>query len=383
MGSVQRYERLDEWMLVSGAVTDGDGFLRDSPIVARTGIYIYQNADGTTRREYRPPQEVFADDSRASFIGKPIVVGHPASGLVKSDTVRNLAIGTILSAGYQKDDNNIACDIVIHDPSAIGNKRGLSLGYRVDIEEVAGVTPDGQQYDAIQHNIRINHLAIVDRGRAGVNARLNMDGDEVLEGDDKMKVRIDSKEFEVDAQAADFISSLQSKEENARVQLDTVNTELKAAKEQNATLKADADDKQKKLDAVTAERDGLQAKCDAAESEKKKAVDDAVAALKADMEEKAELVETAKMAKMEKTDGLSNAELKAGIIKAAFGESFKLDGCSDAYIDGAYSAAKEMLRVDGAKKQAIKVKGDGTANVKNDSAMSARERMIARLHGAE
>ena len=57
MGSVQRYERIDSWMFVSGAVTDSDGFLRDSPIVARTGIYIYQQPDGTIRREYRPPSE--------------------------------------------------------------------------------------------------------------------------------------------------------------------------------------------------------------------------------------------------------------------------------------------------------------------------------------
>lgn len=51
LGSVQRYERIDSWMFVSGAVTDADGFLRDSPIVARTGIYIYQQPDGTIRRE--------------------------------------------------------------------------------------------------------------------------------------------------------------------------------------------------------------------------------------------------------------------------------------------------------------------------------------------
>lgn len=44
LGSVQRYERLDSWMLVGCAVTDADGFLRDSPIVARTGIYIYINS---------------------------------------------------------------------------------------------------------------------------------------------------------------------------------------------------------------------------------------------------------------------------------------------------------------------------------------------------
>ena len=385
LGSVQRYERLDSWMLVGCAVTDADGFLRDSPIVARTGIYIYQQPDGTIIREYRPPEEVFDTDSEASFVGKPIVVGHPASGIVNSDTAQDLAIGTILSSGYQKDETNIACDIVIHNPSAIGEKRGLSLGYRVDIEEAPGITPDGQQYDVIQRNIRINHLAVVDRGRAGAKARLNLDGDEIIEGvETKMKIKIDSVDFEVDEKIANYVNSLQNKEENARVKLDTANTELKSVKEQNTALKADADDKKAKLDAMTAERDGLKAKVDAADAEKEKVVKEAVEAVKADMQERAELEETAKIAKVEKTDGLTNAELKAGIVKAAFGEKFKLDGASDAYLDGAYSAAKEMLRNDNAKNQAAKAKGGAEKQeTKNDSANDARSRMIARMRGEE
>ena len=399
MRSVQRYERIDSWMFVSGAVTDADGFLRDSPIVARTGIYIYQQPDGTIRREYRPPEEVFDADSEASFVGKPIVVGHPASGIVNSDTAQDLAIGTILSSGYPKDETNIACDIVIHNPSAIGEKRGLSLGYRVDVEETPGTTPDGQQYDAIQRNIRINHLAVVDRARAGAKARLNLDGDEIIEGVEmKMKIKIDSVDFEVDEKIANYVNSLQSKEENARVKLDTANTELKTVKEQNTTLKADADalkakadamtaerDALKaKVDAMTAERDALKAKVDAAEAEKEKAVKEAVEAVKADMQERAELEETAKIAKVEKTDGLTNAELKEGIVKAAFGESFKLDGVSEAYINGAYSAAKEMLRNDNAKNQALKAKGGAEKQeTKNDSANDARSRMIARMRGEE
>ena len=385
MGSVQRYERIDSWMFVSGAVTDADGFLRDSPIVARTGIYIYQQPDGTIRREYRPPEEVFDTDSEASFVGKPIVVGHPASGIVNSDNAQDLAIGTILSSGYPKDETNIACDIVIHNPSAIGEKRGLSLGYRVDIEETSGTTPDGQQYDAIQRNIRINHLAVVDRARAGAKARLNLDGDEIIEGvETKMKIKIDSVDFEVDEKIANYVNSLQNKEENARVKLDTANTELKTVKEQNTTLKADADALKAKADAMTAERDALKAKVDAADAEKEKAVKEAVKAVKADMQERAELEETAKIAKVEKTDGLTNTELKEGIVKAAFGESFKLDGASDAYLDGAYSAAKEMLRNDNAKHQAAQVKGNGGQQEnKNDSANDARARMIARMRGEE
>lgn len=385
MTSVQRYERLDDWQLVSGAVTDSDGFMRDSPIVARTGIYIYQQPDGTIRREYRPSSEVFSNDSMASFMGKPIVVDHPKTGKVNSDTVRQLAIGTILSPGYRKDDENIGCDIVIHDPKAIGERRALSLGYRVDLEETAGVTADGQPYDAIQRNIRINHLAVVKNARAGIKARLNLDGDEIFESEESegklMKVRIDSKEYELDENVANYISSLQSKEAEARTKMDAANAELASVKDQNTALKADAEDKQTKLDTLTAERDGLKAKVDASEDEKAKAVEEAVKATKEEAKERAELEKEAEKAKLEKTDSMSNVEIKAGIVKAAFGENFNLDGASEAYINGAYNAAKEMLRDDAFKAQAIKAKGVEPKEPKEekiDSAESARTKMIQR-----
>ena len=46
---------------------DGDGFLYDSPTVARTGILIYRNPDGSVRRELRTRQD--AEKVRASMIG--------------------------------------------------------------------------------------------------------------------------------------------------------------------------------------------------------------------------------------------------------------------------------------------------------------------------
>lgn len=388
--NVRRYERLDGFFIAGSAMTDSDGFLRDSPIVARTGIYLYQQPDGTVRREYRPPEEVFNEDSVASFIGKPIVVEHPKEGKVNSNTVRKLAIGTILSPGYRKTANDIACDIVIHDPKAIGDRRALSLGYRVDLDETAGVTPDGEAYDAVQRNIRINHLAVVQKARAGINARLNLDGDEIFEyeesGERLMKIRIDSKEFEVDENVANYINSLQTKEENARVKLDTANTELDAVKAENTALKKDAKERQDNFDTVTADRDCLKAKLDKAEEEKKAAVDEAVANLKKALVEEQAVKEEAKKAKIEKTDGMSVDEMKHAIIHSVFGDKFKIDGMSNAYVDGVYSAAKEMLNKDAFKGDAAKVKGvpqgGKQEDVKTDSAESARKAMLQRMEQA-
>ena len=82
MRKVQRY---DSMQFVAGAVTTPEGFLLDSPIVARTGIYTYLQPDGSVRREYRPPDEVFAEDALVSFKGKPITVLHPKGGRVTAD----------------------------------------------------------------------------------------------------------------------------------------------------------------------------------------------------------------------------------------------------------------------------------------------------------
>lgn len=221
MNNVQRYMRLDS-APIGGAVTDVDGFLHDSPIVARTGVYTYLNADKSIRREYRPHDEVFELDSLASFKGKPIVVGHPAVGKVTSDTARELSIGAIVSDGYPKKvgetDDYVGCDVVIYSPDDMGERRELSLGYRCDLEETPGVTANGEHYDAIQRNIRINHLAVVKKARAGMKARLNCDGDEYFPIDDEeketqkmSKYRIDGMEYELQDSVINHISALESR----------------------------------------------------------------------------------------------------------------------------------------------------------------------------
>jgi hypothetical protein len=152
-----------------------EGYLRDRPIVTTCGIFEYLNDDGVTSHfELRLPEEVFARESLESYKGKPIIVTHDAGEITK-DNVGEEQIGTILGAGI-KDADNVRADIVIHDTDKLQcGLRELSLGYDADIEETSG-TYNGQHYDCIQRNIRINHLALVGEARAGHKARLNIDG---------------------------------------------------------------------------------------------------------------------------------------------------------------------------------------------------------------
>lgn len=147
-----------------------EGYLRDRPILTSTGIFEYSNPDGSIRRELRLPEEVFDAESLRSYQGKPIIVTHDA-GLVDKDNVSREQIGTILTEGY-RSGNDVRADIVIHDTDEMKDcgLKELSLGYNLDLDETPGVW-NGLPYDAIQRNIRINHLALVREARAGEQAR--------------------------------------------------------------------------------------------------------------------------------------------------------------------------------------------------------------------
>lgn len=151
-----------------------EGYLIDHPIVTSTGIFEYKNKDGSIRRELRLPEEVFDPASLESYEGKPVIVTH-AAGYVSKENVEQEYIGTVLSKGYQ-DGEHVRAKIIIHNTGSLDcGLRELSLGYKTETDETPGEW-QGQPYDAIQRNIRINHLALVANARAGDSARLNLDG---------------------------------------------------------------------------------------------------------------------------------------------------------------------------------------------------------------
>ena len=161
--------RLDEW-------TD-EGFLIDKPKVTCIGVFIYTNPDGSIRKELRLPEHIFDKDSLATYKGKPIIVTHGA-GRVDKDNVddkETMTVGTMLSEGW-RDGDDVRVEIVIHNTDMVKRSklRELSLGYDLDLIEEPGVW-EGQEYDAIQTNITVNHLALVKDARAGNQARLNID----------------------------------------------------------------------------------------------------------------------------------------------------------------------------------------------------------------
>ena len=151
--------RLDSIPLTRASFTP-EGYLKDRPILTSTGIFEYTNPDGSVRRELRLPEDVFNAESLASYKGKPVIITHEA-GYVDTENVQEEHVGTVLSEGYQ-DGNDVRAEIIIHDADEMQDcgLKELSLGYNLTLDETPGVW-NGQPYDAIQRDIRINHLALV------------------------------------------------------------------------------------------------------------------------------------------------------------------------------------------------------------------------------
>ena len=313
-------QRFDQ--VTFAATKTAEGFIRDTPVVGRTGILVYRNADGTERREYRPPEEAFKADSLASLQGKPITIGHKAF-VTAGNAAKVAPVGSVLSAGRQ-DGNAIRADIVIYNLDT--NARELSCGYSLNLDETPGTTPEGEHYDAIQRDIRYNHLAICPKGRAGI-ARLNMDGSQVVDDDSEVK--------EANKMA-----------EMTKIRLDSgieyecapeVKVEIEKMRKDSAEAKKEFDKLQAKFDALDAElkkeQEGRKA-----DAEKAKAnFDEAIKA-------RVELLKVAEAHKVANADSMTDTEIKTAVIKAVRGDAINLDGKSADYIEAAYDMAKADVK---------------------------------------
>lgn len=321
MNTVTRYDFSS--LEAPTARRDADGFLHDTPVVGRVGIQEYKRADGGIRRELRLPDEVFHPDALKSFRGKPITVDHPTVGRVTKDNAHRFTVGTMLAEG-RADGEAVRADIVIHAADAIGDRRQLSLGYTCDMEDTPGEW-NGQQYDSIQRNIRVNHLSVVKLARAGAMARLNLDSADnaVIEDSSfitqpehqKMaKIKLDSGlEYEAPAEVIAEVNKLRSDASTAQ-----------------STIQA----KQKDVDTIAAERDALKARVDALPAE----LD---AAKKEGEKAAAERIKLDGIAATFKVDaaGKTVREVKEAVIKAVHGDAIDPVGKTDAYIDASFDLA--------------------------------------------
>ena len=312
--SVSRYD----FAPITGSETTDEGYLRVWCRAARSGTQLYKRADGSQVREYRPPEEVSNPESLSTFGMKPATWGHPPV-LLDSANTKKFQVG-YSGSQVRYNDGFVEVALVVTDQDAIEKiKRKdateVSAGYKVDFDPTPGVTPEGESYDGVQRNIRVNHIAIVPRGRAGPEVRLLMD-------------RMDA------ADAVAFDSALQpctpASPVMATVKLDGLEIDLPA--EAASAVQSFARDMERQLKAVTTERDELSNKLDAQQEEienlayEKEAAEGRADALEERITELEDGTSTARIDTAELDALVSERLATLQRLAPAFDEEFKFDG---------------------------------------------------------
>lgn len=230
------------------------GYLRVPGRVARTGLQKYTAGELqlTDRKPteivnvYRPPEEVFSDESLKSYEDVDVTDGHPDS-MVDARSFKDVAVGHTTDAAYA-DGDYVVADMIIKDQNAIDavqkGKASLSAGYEAEYHHEPGTTQDGESYEFVQRNIRINHVALVDQARAGREARLYDHSQQ--RGKPMGTVTIDGQSVEVQDQAtAQLIQRAFDAQAKSNEELETKAKELedeaKSLREQKETADAEKD----------------------------------------------------------------------------------------------------------------------------------------------
>jgi uncharacterized protein len=248
----------DQVNFSSRTINDEGHLVVSKPRLSRTGIQEYYAYElGLTDRDphsvirlYRPPEEVFSDTSIASIVNLPITDDHPPE-LLHAGSDKALIKGRLSDTVTPEGLFLVADSATITDKALVAKiesgKSELSMGYIGQIDFTPGETPDKELYDAINHSIVGNHVAVVDRGRCGPSCRLT---DKKPTGETTMaKVLLNGVEYEVTdavATAANAaIATLKSEAESVETKL------IDAKVEHNTTVATH----QSKIDQLQAQLD--------------------------------------------------------------------------------------------------------------------------------
>jgi len=330
-----------------------EGYLRAWASIARTGIQLYTDADGSVRREYRPETEVASPDSLASFAGKAITSEHPPV-LLDAENTKDYQVG-FSGTEVVYDNGFVKAVMTITDQDTIerimrGDAREVSAGYRVNYDPTPGVTDGGEHYDGIQKEIFGNHIAVVRRGRAGPQVKLHLDRQDAADPslipnneDPSMtaKVNFDGAEFEVSESVALAITK---EREDAKMSYEDMKKKYDGMMSEASKMKEEMDAMQKEM----------QGKCDSAEG-RADALAEQVEELSAELaaakeinldsmvEERVALIEKAKPALDSAYDfaGKTAREVMVDSIKAVRGDELDLSEKSDDYVQAMFDTLAE------------------------------------------
>lgn len=345
----QKYEMTDE------------GFLTGRSIMTNIGVFSYLMEDGTIRRELRAPEHVLNNDSLASMKNLILTNDHP-SVAITVDNKKDFEVG-FGNDNIRQDAYHVSIGLTITDKQTIediqNGKQRLSAGYFTDIVNESG-TWFGMDYDVIQTNIRYNHGAVVDAGRAGDSVKIRLDhadknlgimcnhkndSQEIKNSKESFmgqKLKLDTGvEYEVDKDVIAYFTQTKK---------DVADLDSKVTK-----LEGDAVTLKKDTDVIEAERDSLKEKVVSLDKEietfkSAKPNEDEIAEM---VKARLDLETKAKLAEVETKDKSDSDIVKEIILKVS--PDAKLDEKSEDYILARFDSAVETLegKVDGSNKEQL------------------------------
>lgn len=315
--------------------------------IARTGEMIY--AAGETPLEVgedgqvvidRQESEVFRPETIASFEGKPVTITHPTDFVDPSNWSR-LAKGILQNVrrGKGEQSNDLVADLLITDNTAIhlvkNGLREVSCGYEAEYSQ----TDEGH---GMQTNIIGNHLALVDKGRAGSGYAIR---DHQGKGALKMSMKDKIKSIFAKAQdeamkaAEDAGEEIKKEEKKAEdkeeVTMDLLVQACKDLGEKLDALKADKESKDAEEEKADKKDDGLKM-----DKEEEKAGDEEVAPA---IEDRLKALEASVAKILEKFAGEEESEGEDADAEEAEGDLVGDDDMEEGAMTGDTMSRVEIL----------------------------------------
>lgn len=349
----------DKLQIPSSRKLQATGQMIAEGAIARTGVLRYQAKDLGSMFSDKDPSEVirvaqlsedlFSEETLEKFRSAPITIGHPEQD-VDTHNMKELGKGTLEGKPY-KEDNHLAANLVLSDAEAIELVNSGVSELSVRAYYTLTRCDDSEDYDAVRTIQTVNHVAIVERGRAGATCRIS-----------------DSEDGEITEElVADIIPIEEGKEEVVEEIVEEVIEEVEV-------VDSSLSDALSEVEALKAKLDALQSK-----------LDDALCQIptQEDIDAKVEtrLEFLSKVQKLSDVDtvGKSESEIKASVVAKVTG--LTLNDKSDDYIDARFQILLEDSEGDTPMSRVIKqiTLSDCKPIVpEKSSAELARERMIAR-----
>lgn len=375
-------DRVDAPKWMTTAFTDTpEGFLQGRAVVTTTGIFTYLDSQGNTIRELRLPEEVFKPAFLDSLKLKSVSLDHPKE-MVSAANIDKYQVGVLgtnpSTPGDGTSDNySLSIDMVIQRADAVKavkqGKRQLSVGYRCDLEKAApGAMWCGQPYDLIQRNLIANHVAIVDKARAGDMASIRMDSAEAhiqieetvdestnVKTEDGMadelfkSVKLDGVEYKAEAKVAEALHVSLTRADSLQVEVDALSKKV-------STLDAEKDVQKERADALDVEL---------AEIKKSHMDSSKVAEL---VKARVQLEATALKVGVVLADGMDDVAVMTAVVKQKSPKA-NLEGKDAVYIKARFDGIVEDMAVEVTDSADSSVRAPAGSVAHADSEVSAKD----------